>query len=79
MTIERIVHYVLHTPHNTNKAILISMLKELIRTNCDCSDCPNNPDNKEEIAYDGGNESFSGGDINQDGINDLIYDGGMEA
>lgn len=82
MTIERIVQYVLHTPHNTNKAILRAMLEELIRTNggggCDHPDCPNNPDNQKEVAYDGGNESFSGGDINQDGIVDVIYDGGIE-
>ena len=78
MTIERIVHYVLHTPHNTNKAILISMLKELIKTNCNCSDCPANPDDEKEITYDGGNESTSGGDADQDGTNDFIYDGGME-
>ena len=80
MTIERIVHYVLHTPHNTNKAILIAMLEELIRTNssCDHPDCPNNPDNQKVIAYDGGNESFSGGDKDQDGIVDVFYDGGME-
>lgn len=30
MTIENVVNYVTHTPHNTNKAILIGMLKELI-------------------------------------------------
>lgn len=85
MTIQRIVYYVLHTPHNTNKAILTAMLEELIRTNsgnncggCDHPDCPNNPNIPKDIAYDGGNEAYSGGDLNQDGIVDLIYDGGME-
>ena len=28
--------------------------------------------------YDGGNESFSGGDIDHDGVVDVFYDGGME-
>lgn len=84
MTIERIVHYVLYTPHNTNKAILTAMLEELIRANgnncggCDHPDCPNNPNNPKNIVYDGGNEYYSGGDLNQDGIIDIIYDGGME-
>ena len=91
MTIEKIVDYVLHTPHNTNKAILISMLKSLIRANngncegCDRPDCPNKPNvpdvpvEPKELKYDGGDESYSGGDFNQDGITELIYDGGMEA
>lgn len=86
MTIERIVDYVLHTPHNTNKAILIAMLKSLIRTNsggdcegCDHPDCPNNPNNPKVIAFDGGDEAHTGGDLDQDGVTDLIYDGGMEA
>ena len=30
MTIQRIVEYILHTPHNTNRAILESLLEELI-------------------------------------------------
>ena len=30
MTIQKIVEYILHTPHNTNRAILGSMLEELI-------------------------------------------------
>jgi hypothetical protein len=30
MSIERIVEYVLHTPHNTNRAILRRMLEDLI-------------------------------------------------
>jgi hypothetical protein len=85
MTIEKIVEYVLHTPHNTNKAILRAMLRDLIISNggcggCDHPDCPNNPGGKpQEQTYDGGNERYSGGDINQDGVADLIYDGGMEA
>lgn len=53
MTIEKIVDYVLHTPHNTNKAILISMLKEL-QGNTD-PDGPDVPGDK-EVIYDGGME-----------------------
>lgn len=49
MTIEKIVDYVLHTPLNTNKAILIAMLKELIATNGGESDS--------DIIYDGGTET----------------------
>lgn len=30
MTIQKIVEYILHTPHNTNRAILESLLEELI-------------------------------------------------
>lgn len=69
MTIERIVHYVLHTPHNTNKAILIAMLEELIRTNG--GTVGPNPD---DFIYDGGVENESGSPGR-----DYIYDGGMEA
>lgn len=88
MTIEKIVDYVLHTPHNTNKAILRAMLKDLIKANggfdcdgCDHPDCPNNPNKPEEqkdIAYDGGTVAFTGGDRNYDGVTDVIYDGGTE-
>lgn len=69
MTIERIVRYVLHTPHNTNKAILIAMLEELIRTNGGTV----NPDPGEVFIYDGGveNEGSSPG-------GNYVYDGGME-
>ena len=74
MTIEKIVNYVLHTPHNTNKAILIAMLEDLIKTSGGIIE----PDKPIEKFYDGGNESNSGGDINTDGVIDLIYDSGME-
>lgn len=69
MTIERVVQYVLHTPHNTNKAILIAMLEELIRTNGGTVPDPGDDD----FIYDGGveNEGSSPG-------GDYIYDGGME-
>ena len=69
MTIEKIVYYVLHTPQNTNKAILIDMLEELIRTNGGTV-----PDSGEEVIYDGGTEGEGG---SSGGI-DHIYDGGME-
>ena len=32
MTIDNIIYYVVHTPHNTNKAILNGMLIDLIRS-----------------------------------------------
>jgi hypothetical protein len=56
MTIEKIVDYVLHTPHNTNKAILISMLREL-QGNAD-PDGPGGPDvpGDKNVIYDGGME-----------------------
>lgn len=84
MTIEKIVDYVLHTPHNTNKAILIAMLESLVKSSggdcegCDHPDCPNNPNLPKERVLDGGDAIYSGGDLNKDGIIDLIYDGGME-
>ena len=85
MTIEKIVDYVLHTPHNTNKAILIAMLESLVKSSggdcegCDHPDCPNRPEVPKELFFDGGDESYSGGDLDQDNVVELIYDGGMEA
>ena len=85
MTIEKIVDYVLHTPHNTNKAILIAMLESLVKSSggdcegCDHPDCPNRPEVPKELLFDGGDESYSGGDLDQDNVVELIYDGGMEA
>lgn len=67
MTIEKIVDYVLHTPHNTNKAILIAMLEELIRTSG--GNVPDGPD--KDIIYDGGGVEDTTGKEN-------IYDGGEE-
>lgn len=55
MTIEEIVEYVLHTPHNTNRAILTAMLKELIADN-DGSDIPDGPETGRDVIYDGGVE-----------------------
>ena len=70
MTIEKIVDYVLHTPHNTNKAILIAMLEELIRTSG--GNVPEDPDTPEkEVVYDGGGVEGTTGKEN-------IYDGGEE-
>lgn len=51
MTIEEIVNYVLTTPHNTNKVILIQMLQQLINENTS---------GNTNVIYDGGIE----GDIN---------------
>lgn len=67
MTIEKIVDYVLHTPHNTNKAILIDMLEELIRTTGGTV-----PDSGEEVIYDGGTEGE--GTTGKENV----YDGGEE-
>lgn len=56
MTIETIVHYVLHTPHNTNRAILVEMLEELLRENggSGSGGGPGTPGSN--IVYDGGVE-----------------------
>lgn len=54
MTIQRVVEYVLHTPHNTNKMVLIEMLNQLITDNGGQVD-PDTPD-IDEIIYDGGME-----------------------
>lgn len=55
MTIEQIVEYVLHTPHNTNKAVLISMLKQLIKDNGGSDD--DGGSGSGDIIYDGGMET----------------------
>ncbi len=56
MTIEEIVKYVLHTPYNTNRAILTSMLEQLIADN-NGSDVPDGPGTgNDNIIYDGGFE-----------------------
>lgn len=59
MTIERIVDYVLHTPHNTNKAILIAMLEQLIKDNCGSGDSGGSGggSGSDDIIYDGGVET----------------------
>ena len=57
MTIQRIVDYVMHTPYNTNKAILISMLKDLIIDHGGSLDgTGGGPDGSGDIIYDGGIE-----------------------
>jgi hypothetical protein len=56
MTIEKIVDYVLHTPHNTNKAILIAMLEQLIKDNGG-SGGSGGDSGDDEIIYDGGVET----------------------
>lgn len=60
MTIENIIKYVLHTPYNTNRAILTSMLKEMILYyggNPDGPDVPDVPDDpNKDVIYDGGME-----------------------
>lgn len=55
MTIDEVVNYVLYTPHNTNRAILTSMLKQLILDNGGNPDGPEAPDTQ-DIVYDGGLE-----------------------
>lgn len=57
MTIEKIIKYILHTPHNTNRAILEEMLKELIIEHG--GTIPGEPGGGGEgsnVVYDGGVE-----------------------
>lgn len=57
MTIENIIKYVLHTPYNTNRAILTSMLKEMILYYGGNPDKPDSPDEpNKDVIYDGGME-----------------------
>ena len=57
MTIENIIKYVLHTPYNTNRAILTSMLKEMILYYGGNPDKPDGPDEpNKDVNYDGGME-----------------------
>ena len=53
MTIEQVIEYILHTPYNTNRAILKEMLEQLILTNGGVVD-PDAPN--KDIVYDGGIE-----------------------
>jgi hypothetical protein len=53
MTIDQVIEYVLHTPYNTNRAILTEMLKQLILSNGGSVD-PDTPDS--DVVYDGGVE-----------------------
>jgi hypothetical protein len=59
MTIEKIVWYVQHTPHNTNRAVLEQMLKDLILSHGGTID-PDGPDGPDvpskDVIYDGGIE-----------------------
>ena len=58
MTIENIIKYVLPTPYNTNRAILTSMLKEMILYYGGNPDNPGDPDGpNKDIIYDGGMEA----------------------
>lgn len=58
MSIERIVEYVLHTPHNTNRAILRRMLEDLIISHGGnlSPDQPDVPEGNVDVIYDGGVE-----------------------
>lgn len=57
MSIEKIICYVLHTPYNTNKAILKSMLKDLILSHGGTLDGSEDPDDpNKDVIYDGGME-----------------------
>ena len=56
MTIKKIVEYILHTPHNTNRAILEEMLKQLVLDHGG-SFSPDEPGEPGvEVIYDGGIE-----------------------
>lgn len=58
MKIEQIVDYVFHTPMNTNKAILIEMLEDLILAHGGTLDGADQPDTgSKDIIYDGGIET----------------------
>ena len=58
MTIEKIVDYVLHTPFNINKAILVEMLEQLIRDNGGSGGSGGSGDSSgSDIVYDGGLET----------------------
>ena len=56
MTIEKIIKYILHTPHNTHKAILREMLEQLILEHG--GTLPDGPggDDPKDVIYDGGVE-----------------------
>ena len=59
MTIEKIIWYVQHTPHNTNRVVLEQMLKDLILSHGGTldSDGPDGPDVPgKDVIYDGGIE-----------------------
>ena len=57
MNIEKVVEYVLQTPHNTNRAILEEMLRQLIIDYGGNPDGPEGPDPDDlHIIYDGGIE-----------------------
>ena len=59
MTIDQIIEYVLHTPFNTNRAILAAMLEQLIVDHggsVDGSD-PNPDVPGKDVIYDGGMEA----------------------
>lgn len=62
MTIEQVIQYVIHTPYNTNRAILDQMLKNMIvyyggnpNTPGEGPDGPDIPG--KDVVYDGGLES----------------------
>lgn len=54
MTIEQIVDYVMHTPYNTNRAVLTQMLKALVNQTEGGDD--GGEEGPDEIIYDGGEE-----------------------
>lgn len=58
MTIENIIKYIFYTPHNTNRAILTSMLREMILYYGGNPDEPGggSGDPNKDIIYDGGME-----------------------
>lgn len=54
MTIEKTIEYILHTPFNTNRAILIGILEDLIISHGGNLD---SDDSHKHIIYDGGTEN----------------------
>lgn len=58
MTIEKVIEHIFYTPYNTNKAILTSMLKQLILSYGGNPEGPDEPGVLPEyIVYDGGVET----------------------
>lgn len=56
MTIEQICKYIFHTPENTNKAILVEMLQQLIISHGGSLDGGSIAPEGTYIIYDGGIE-----------------------
>lgn len=54
MTVDEVLDYVMHTPHNTNRQVLEYMLNRLIADNSGGSAGPDVGPDEAYIIYDGG-------------------------